>query len=48
MTTAQFRALAERLEADARAVRQILAAALASDITPEQAKAALRELNIIP
>ena len=47
MTTAQLREIAEQLEADARAVRQILAAALASDITPEQAKAALREL-IIP
>ena len=48
MTTAQLRALAEQLEADARAVRKILADALNSDITPEQAKAALRELNIIP
>ena len=46
MTTNQLQALAEQLEADARAVRQILAAALASEITPEQAKAALYELGI--
>lgn len=46
MTTNQLRALAEQLEADARAVRQILAAALASEITPEQAKNELRKKGI--
>lgn len=46
MTTEKLRALAEQLEADARAVRQILADALNSDITPEQATSELRELGI--
>lgn len=46
LTINSIRGLAEQLEADAKAVREILAQAEAGDIAPEQAADLLKEQGI--
>jgi hypothetical protein len=46
ITINSIRGLADQLEADAKAVREILAQAEAGDISPEQAAATLKERGI--
>ena len=46
LTINSIRGLADQLEADAKAVREILAQAESGDISPEQAAALLKEQGI--
>ena len=46
LTINSIRGLADQLEADAKAVREILSQAEAGDISPEQAAAMLKERGI--